>query len=127
MLDPNVRRVLDGTPIAHLATVLPDGAPHSVPLWIATHGDRIAFLTGPDSLKARNLRRDPRLALSIAPPENPFEPVIIRGRVIEWLEGDPAWAIVDEIAAKYIGGPYSREQERVVALVEPERQTVGMS
>src|SRR4051794_6550153 len=126
MLDPHVRRVLDGTPIAHLATILPDGAPHSVPLWIATHGDRIAFLTGPDSLKARNLRRDPRLALSIAPPENPFEPVIIRGRVVEWLEGDPAWELVDQIAAKYIGGPYSREQERVVALVEPERQTVGV-
>src|SRR4051812_45046408 len=113
MLDPHVRRVLDGTSIAHLATVLPDGAPHSVPLWVGTHGDQIAFLTGPASRKARNLRRDPRLALSIAPAENPFEPVVIRGRVVEWLEGDAAWEIVDAIALKYTGGPYSRDLERV--------------
>jgi hypothetical protein len=37
MLDPTVRRVLDGTPFAHLASVLPDGAPHTVPVWIRQH------------------------------------------------------------------------------------------
>jgi hypothetical protein len=67
MLDPDVRRVLDGTSIAHLATVLPDGSPHSTPVYVGTQGDRIIFFTGPGMRKARNLRRDPRLALSIAP------------------------------------------------------------
>lgn len=127
MINPDVRRVLDSTAVAHLATVLPDGAPHSIPLWVTTVGERIAFLTGPNSQKARNLRRDPRVALSLAPPDNPHEPVIIRGRVVEWLDGDAGWAIVDEIAMKYLGTPYPREQQRVVALIEPERQTVGMS
>ncbi|MFC1405047.1 MULTISPECIES: PPOX class F420-dependent oxidoreductase [Streptacidiphilus] len=126
MLDPDVRRVLDGTPIAHLATVLPDGGPHSVPLWIGTEGEHIVILTGPGSRKARNLRRDPRVAISLTPADNPFEPVLIRGRVVEWLEGDAAWAVVDRIATKYIGAPYSREQERVVAVIEPERQSVGL-
>jgi PPOX class probable F420-dependent enzyme len=126
MLESAVRRVLDGASIAHLATVLPDGAPHSVPVWVAAHGDRVAFLTGPGSRKARNLRRDPRVALSIAPVDNPFEPVILRGRAVEWIEGDPAWEIIDRIATKYIGGPYPREQERIVVVIEPERQTVGM-
>lgn len=126
MLNPDVRRVLDGTPIAHLATVLPDGSPHVVPLWIGTHGDRIVFLTGPDSRKARNLRRDPRVAISLTPPDNPFEPIVIRGRVAEWIEGDPAWEIIDEVAKKYIGQPYTREQVRVVGLIEPETQSVGM-
>lgn len=125
MLDPDVRRVLDGTPIAHLASVLPGGAPHSVPVWIGTHGDHVAILTGPDSRKARNLRRDPRIALSLTPADNPFQPVIIRGRVVEWLEGDTAWEIVDRISAKYIGGPYPRGEQRVVALIEPGRQSVG--
>jgi PPOX class probable F420-dependent enzyme len=125
-LDPEVRRVLDGTPVAHLATVLPDGAPHTVPVWVGTRGDRIVFLTGPRSRKARNLRRDPRVALSVAPAEDPFTPVVVRGRVVEWLEGDPAWAVVDELATKYLGGPYSRDEERVVAVVEPERQIVGV-
>jgi PPOX class probable F420-dependent enzyme len=125
MLDPDVRRVLDGTSLAHLASVLPDGAPHSVPLWIGTHGDHVVILTGPSSRKARNLRRDPRVALSLTPADDPFQPVIIRGRVVEWLEGDAAWEIVDRIAMKYIGGPYSRDEERVVALIEPDRQSVG--
>jgi PPOX class probable F420-dependent enzyme len=126
MLKPDVRRVLDGTSIAHLATVLPDGSPHSVPVWVGTRGDQIVFLTGPGMRKARNLRRDPRLALSIAPIDNPWEPVVIRGRVVEWIEGDEAWKIVDELATKYIGQPYPREQERVVIVIEPERQTVGV-
>jgi PPOX class probable F420-dependent enzyme len=119
MLDSTVRRVLDGTSIAHLATVLPDGAPHSVPVWIGTHGDHIAILTGPGSRKARNLRRDPRVAISLTEADNPFQPVIIRGKVVEWVEGDAGWEIVDRIAAKYIGMPYSRDEERVVALIEP--------
>jgi hypothetical protein len=76
--------------------------------------------------KARNLRRDPRLALSIAPVDNPFQPVAIRGRVVEWLEGDAAWEIIDQLATKYAGAPYPRGQERVVAVIEPERQTVGV-
>jgi PPOX class probable F420-dependent enzyme len=127
MLDPTVRRVLDGTPLAHLASVLPDGAPHAVPVWIGTSGDHIVFLTGPQSRKARNLRRDPRVALSLAPADNPFQPVIIRGRVTEWLEGDTAWEIIDQIATKYTGQPYTRDKERIVAVVEPDQQTIGMS
>lgn len=125
MIDPDVRRVLDGTSFAHLASVLPDGAPHSVPVWIGTHGDHIAFLTGPHTLKARNLRRDPRVALSLTPADNPFQPTIIRGRVVGWLEGDAAWEVIDRISTKYIGRPYSRDEERVVALIEPDRQIAG--
>jgi PPOX class probable F420-dependent enzyme len=126
MLDPDVRRVLDGTSIAHLATVLPDGAPHSVPVWIGTEGDRIVVITGPQSRKAANLRRDPRVALSVAPADNPFQPVVVRGRVVEWLDGDPGWKIIDRISTKYTGGPYSRDLERVVLFIEPEQQTVGV-
>jgi hypothetical protein len=66
------------------------------------------------------------VALSIAPADNPFEPVIVRGRVEEWIEGDAAWEIIDQMSMKYIGAPYSRELERVVGVIEPERQTVGV-
>jgi PPOX class probable F420-dependent enzyme len=126
MLDPDVRRVLGGASIAHLATVLPDGSPHTTPVYVGAHGDHIVFFTGPGKRKARNLRRDPRLALSIAPIDNPFQPVVIRGRVVEWIEDDAAWQIIDQLATKYTGAPYPRGQERVVAVIEPERQTVGI-
>ena len=126
MLDPDVRRVLDGTSLGHLATVLPDGSPHTTPVFVGTHGDQLIFFTGPRSRKARNLRRDPRLALSIAPVDNPFEPVVVRGRVVDWIEGDAAWEIIDRLAVQYAGVPYPRGQERVVAVIEPDRQTVGV-
>jgi PPOX class probable F420-dependent enzyme len=126
MLDPDVRRVLDGTALAHLATLMADGSPHTVPLWVGTREDQIVFLTRPRSLKARNLRRDPRVALSITPVDDPFSPVVVRGWVVEWLEGDEAWPVIDEIAWKYIGRPYPRDEERVIAVIEPERQIVGV-
>ena len=53
-------------------------------------------------------------------------PVAIRGRVVEWVEGEEAWEIIDPIAMKYIGQPYDRRMDRVVMLIEVERQTVGM-
>ena len=127
MLKPAVRAAVESTSIAHLATVLPDGSPHSIPLWVSTLDDKIIFLTGPDSQKARNLRRDPRVALSLAPVDNPYEPVIVRGRVVDWIDGDEGWALVDQIAHKYIGQPYGRDLERIVGVIEVDHQTVGVS
>ena len=48
-LPDGVRALFDGPNYAHVATVLPDGGPHSVPVWVGLEGNRIAFLTGPDS------------------------------------------------------------------------------
>ncbi|KAA9156017.1 PPOX class F420-dependent oxidoreductase [Amycolatopsis acidicola] len=126
MLTPEIRALLDGTPIAHLATVLPDGSPHSVPLWVGTHDDYVVIMTGPGSQKARNLRRDPRVALSLTPPDAPYSPVMLRGHVVAWLDGDEGWAAVDEIATKYTGGPYSRDSERVAGLIRIDHHRVGL-
>jgi PPOX class probable F420-dependent enzyme len=127
MLKPAVRTAVESTSIAHLATVLPDGSPHSIPLWVSSLDDKIIFLTGPTSQKARNLQRDPRVALSLAPVDNPYEPVIVRGRVVEWIDGDAGWELVDQIAQKYIGRPYGRDVERVIGVIEVDHQTVGVS
>jgi PPOX class probable F420-dependent enzyme len=125
-LQQDVRRVFAGTQIAHVATVLPDGSPHSVPVWVDTHGEQLVFMTGPGSRKARNLRRDQRVALSVAPAEDPSTPVLVRGRVIEFVDGDAGWEIVDRISMKYTGGPYPRHEPRIALIIEPERQTVGV-
>jgi hypothetical protein len=57
-------------------------------VWIALEGDQIAFLTGPGSCKARNLDRDPRVAISVTPHDYPFASAVIRGRVTEKIDGD---------------------------------------
>ncbi|GAA1958208.1 PPOX class F420-dependent oxidoreductase [Catenulispora subtropica] len=125
MLTTELDSVLATTVVAHLATLLPDGSPHSIPVWIDTHDGRIVIITGPTSRKARNILRDPRVAISLTPIDNPFQPVVIRGRVVEWIDGDAGWEIVDRIAQKYIGRPYARSDERVAMLIEPEHQSFG--
>jgi PPOX class probable F420-dependent enzyme len=120
-LDDELRRLLDGTPIAHVATILPDGSPHSVPVWVGLEEGRVAFLTNPGSRKARNLDRDPRLCISLTENGKPTTMAQIRGRVSERREGDAAFEIVDRISEKYIGGPYPLREDRVVFLVEPDR------
>jgi len=125
-LNPELRTALEGTLIAHVATVLPDGAPHTVPVWVGTHDQHVVIMTGPGSRKARNLRRDPRVAMSLTPPDNPFAPIVVRGRVVEWLDGTQGWRIIDDLAHKYIGAPYSRDQDRVALLIEVDHYTLGM-
>jgi PPOX class probable F420-dependent enzyme len=105
---------------AHLATVLPDGAPHSVPLWVGLEGDRIAFLASPDSRKARNLEADPRMALWITEHATPYVMALVRGRVVERVEGDRAWKIIDWLSDRYLGQPYPLRTDRVVFLAEAD-------
>ncbi len=114
------RRLLDEPNMAHLATIMPDGSPHSVPLWIGVEGDRVAFLTGPGSRKARNIERDPRVSISVTDRQQPFAMAQVRGRVVERLDGTEAWTIIDRISVKYTGAPYPQRTDRVVFLVEPE-------
>lgn len=120
MLADAVRALFDGPNYAHLATLQADGAPHSAPLWVGLEGDRIAFLTGPQSQKARNIAGDPRVAISITDHANPFVMAYVRGRVVERLEGEAAWAVIDRLSHKYVGQPYPRGADRVVFLVEPK-------
>ncbi|RPF19981.1 PPOX class F420-dependent oxidoreductase [Myceligenerans xiligouense] len=103
------RELVAGTNIGHLATLSPDGSPHSVPLWVDWEGDRLLFLTGPDSRKARNLAADPRVALSLLDSATPLRSAWLRGRVVRVVDGEEGWALVDRLSAKFTGGPYPRE------------------
>ena len=122
-MDDGVRELFGGGNFAHLATVLPDGSPHSVPLWTIVEDDRIAFFTQPASRKARNLARDPRVALSVTDAANPYRRAWARGRVAEVLEGDAALAVIDRMSDAYIGRPFPM-RSGFVYLVEVERSDV---
>jgi PPOX class probable F420-dependent enzyme len=120
-LPDDVRVLFDGANLAHVATLMPDGSPHSVPLWVGVEGSQIAFLTGPGARKARNLERDPRVSTSVTASDQPTTMAQVRGSVRERLEGDAAWEVIDRISHKYVGQRYPREEDRVVFLLEPER------
>jgi PPOX class probable F420-dependent enzyme len=115
-----VRTLLLHPNIAHVATVMADGMPHVVPTWVGVEGEQIVFLTGPRSQKARNVDHDPRVSLSVSDHQQPASMAHVRGRVVDRLEGDDAWAIIDRLANEYIGADYPRGLERVVFVVDAE-------
>ena len=117
ILSDEIRQLLDGANFAHLATLMPDGSPQSVPVWVGRDGDCIILCTGENSLKARNTARDPRVALSIVDFRDPYSEVQVRGRVVE-RRPDPDLKIMDPISVKYTGKPFPlRDPEGRVALV----------
>jgi PPOX class probable F420-dependent enzyme len=121
-LSSEIKALIDGPNFAHLATLLPDGAPQSVPVWVGREGDRIVICTGEGSVKAKNTRRDPRVALSIVNFHNPYEEVQLRGRVVE-RRPDPDLKYLDPISHKYTGKPFPMRgpEGRVALVIEIEK------
>lgn len=118
----DVRELLGGANFAHLATIRPDGSPHSVPIWIGLEGDRIVFFTQTVSRKAKNIERDPRVALSVLDKENPYRSAWITGRVAERRNDDGIWETIDRLSQAYLGEPFPwRSPTSVLYLVEVER------
>jgi PPOX class probable F420-dependent enzyme len=121
-LTPEVKQLIDRPNFAHLATLMPDGSPQSVPVWIGREGDRLVICTGETSLKAKNTRRDPRVAISIVELTNPYEEVQIRARVVE-RRPDPELKTLDPISYKYTGKPFPMRgpEGRVALILEVEK------
>ena len=121
-LDPKVVALLRRANFAHIATLMPDGSPNVTPVWIGVREDNVVFSSGESSLKVRNLRRDPRLALSAVDLNDPYEEVQIRGRVVDFRD-DSSFEIMDEISHKYTGKPFPfRSPEgRVALIIEVEK------
>jgi PPOX class probable F420-dependent enzyme len=118
-LNAAAQRLLDGANIAHLSTLQPDGAPKAEPVWVLREGDVILTTTDAKSLKARNIAADPRVALSIVDYHNPYEQVLVRGRVVE-TRGDPELAVLDAMARKYLAVDFPRRKwaQRLVFVIE---------
>src|SRR4029079_6012355 len=100
-LTERARELLTGTNFAFIAELMPDGSPHVSPVWIDVEGDRILVNQAKGRHKEANLRRDPHVAISISPEDNPYEHVDIRGRVVQIREGEGAVADIDRLGRKY--------------------------
>ena len=109
---------------AHVATVGPEGAPQVTPVWVDYDGTHVRFNTAKGRVKVRNLARNPRVALAIQDPDNPYRYVQIRGRVVEATE-EGADAHIDALAKKYLSKdryPFRQPGEvRVMYKIRPER------
>jgi PPOX class probable F420-dependent enzyme len=89
-------------PLAHLATVMPDGSPQVTPVWFDVSGDKVRVNTARGRVKDRNMQANAAVALSIVDPDNPYRHIVIRGRITHVTEVG-ADAHIDSLAKKYLG------------------------
>lgn len=126
MIPDSLRDLLESNALAHVATIGPNGAPQSNPVWFDWDGEYVKFSQIKTRQKYHNVQRDPRVALSIVDPNNPFRYLEIRGKV-ERIEEDPDLAFINKMAKKYMGRDvypgHNPGDERVVLYVKPERTT----
>ncbi|MEE8370024.1 MAG: PPOX class F420-dependent oxidoreductase [Dehalococcoidia bacterium] len=122
-LPEGVRKLFQEPNYAHIATLMPDGSPQVSAVWVGIDGNRILVNTAEGRAKPRNVRRDPRVAVSITRQDNPYSTATIRGRVVE-ITREGADAHIDELAKKYLGQdryPFrSAEEQRLILIIEPE-------
>jgi PPOX class probable F420-dependent enzyme len=115
-------QILNGRHFATVATVMPDGSPQATVVWIETDGEFIYFNTAFPRLKARNLERDNRVAITVVDPARPYRDLLaIRGRAE--LITDGANEHIDKLARMYTGRRFQGfrpGQTRVIVKVTPE-------
>ncbi len=121
-LNDAARRLLDGRNFAAVATVGPDGQPHSSVVWIDRDGDTVVFSLTADKQKARNMARDPRVSVSVFDHTNPYHSVEIRG-MAELVE-DRGRSLPERLSRKYLGTsppPEPADTVRLVARITPSK------
>jgi PPOX class probable F420-dependent enzyme len=112
-----------------ITTLMPDGSPQMTETWVDTDGEHIVVNTVEGFLKVRNVRRDPRVAVSVADPENFSRYFAVRGSVVE-MTTDGAVDHIEALAQRYLGQSYpwygGRDQVRIKLLIAAEKiHTMG--
>ena len=122
-IPPNLVDILDKRCFASVATLRPDGMLSCNPVSIVWDGEQIRFSSLEKQKKIRNLRADPRIALSILDPDNPVRYLEIRGTAD--VEPDEDRSFVNEMAKKYLGVdeyPYDEPgAKRVIVTIHAQK------
>jgi PPOX class probable F420-dependent enzyme len=123
-----IRVLLDAPNFVHLSTLRKDGSPRNWVVWVGLEGEKIVVCTSDLQAKAADMRRDPRVGLSVADSANPYRMAVLQGRVVE-MRPDHNCVDMDPIAIKYTGAPFpSRGPHRVCFLIAVEsawQRTLG--
>ncbi len=123
MLDDLAKELLQGKNFAAFTTLLPDGQPSTHMMWVDADDTHVIINTETGRQKFRNVKRDPRVAVTVFDATNPYRYVEVRGRVVSTVTGSEAREHIDQLSRKYTGGPYANPitSERVILQIEPER------
>lgn len=110
-----------------VATLMPDGSPQLTQTWVHTDGEHVVLNIVDGSQKARNLARDPRIAVNVADPEDISRFYAVRGRVMS-MTTEGGREQIDEMSQKYLGIPYPNftgnpNEIRLIVTIEADRIT----
>lgn len=110
--------------LAYFATIMKDGAPQVSAVWIDCDSRHVLVNTVTGRVKEKNVRRDPRVALSITDNEDPYKQVMVRGRVVGYIVED-AWEHINKLSHKYTGRDYPKipNETRIILKIAPENIT----
>jgi PPOX class probable F420-dependent enzyme len=110
--------------LAHLATLMPDGSPQVTPVWVDCEGALVVFNSALGRVKDKNVRRDPRVSLTILDPNDDFRYMEIRGRVVE-ITQEGADENINKLSLKYMGKAFYSHgkagEVRILYRVQPDR------
>lgn len=113
--------LLERPVFANLATIRPDGSPQSSVMWFAWDGSRLRLTHTSDRQKFANLRHEPRVALSIADPDDPYRFLEIRGTVESIHADDADASFYRSLQARYaMTFPVHDANVRVVVTIRPD-------
>lgn len=108
----------------HLGTLMKDGSPQVTPVWVDYDGKYVRFNSALGRVKDKNIRRDPRVSISLQDPTNPYRYLEIRGKVVE-ITQTGADDHINKLSQKYLGKPvYPFRQPgevRVLYKIEPQK------
>ena len=105
---------------AVVATLRPDGSPHSVATWYDWEDGLVLLNMDEGRARLSHMRRDPRIALTVLDKDDWYRHVVLRGKVIRF-EDDPDLVDIDRLAWRYRGRPHrTRDRKRVSAWLEPD-------
>jgi PPOX class probable F420-dependent enzyme len=122
-LNDDDRALLNGQNFAHFVTLDADGGPHAAPLWIDVDADGLILVnTAAGRRKDRNVRLDPRVAISISPQDDPYRWLSVQGTVVSIEPGDDALAHIGALSRRYTGEDWTpvEGQVRVIYRIRPD-------
>jgi PPOX class probable F420-dependent enzyme len=124
-LTPEDVATLKGLNFAHVVTLDPDGAPHSAPTWIDVDDQgHVIVNSAVGRRKDRNIRRDPRIAVSVHRQDDPYTWLSIQGTVVSIETGEEAEKHIDTLNRRYMEGvawEYVDGQQRVIYRIRADK------
>jgi PPOX class probable F420-dependent enzyme len=126
LTDDQAKLLREAKSFGHVVTINKDGSPQVSPVWMDFDGTHVVINSEQTRRKVRNMKRDPRVSVSVQDPANAYHYIEIRGRVVE-ITPQGGFEHIDKMAKKYTGADkYPGNQPgdvRVIIKIEPEHVT----